>query len=94
MLQGQALIYRYNNIYNSTQGQRNKFALVDINANTKEEFRNAIQHYLEGIKPGTGYLIVKWNGKHFICEKDLNNPEVDYVRIELKYHPLLNKFTI
>jgi hypothetical protein len=38
--------------------------------------------------------MVKWNKRTFICEKDLNNPDTDYVRHEINWHPLLHSFTI
>lgn len=92
---GQIMVYRYNGIHNAKQGiGRNIYTLKDVNVNTSEEFRNEIKNSLDEVPPGQGYVLVKWDGKAFICELDPNNPSVDYVRHSINYHPLLHVFTV
>ncbi len=90
---GQYLIYHFNNLDNAKAGcPRNIFERKDVE--TLSEFKPAIEEALDQVFPGKGYVLVKWNKKLFICEKDLNNPNTDYIRTEVKYHPLANQFTI
>jgi hypothetical protein len=92
---GQIMVYRYNGIHNAKQGvDRNSYTLRNVNVNTGEEFRNEIKNSLDEVPPGQGYVLVKWNGKAFICELDPNDSTVEYVRHSIGYHPLLSKFTI
>lgn len=89
---GQILVYRYNGLHNAKPGvKRNYHTLIDIN--DKNEFRNKIIDSLDCVQAGKGYVLVKYNGKMFICEKDLNDYEKDYVRHNINYHPLQNVFT-
>lgn len=95
MITGQILVYRYNNLINAKPGvDRNIYSLKDISVTTKEEFRQAIEDSLDEVPPGQGYALVKWNKKLFLCQKDSNNPSIDYVRNSVEYHPLQSKFTI
>lgn len=95
MITGQIIVYRYNSLINSRKGvPRNIYTLKDINVATKEQFRQSIEDSLDEIPPGKGYALVKWNGRMFLAEKDLNNPLKDYVRHEVSYHPLQKIFTI
>jgi len=93
MIKGQIIVYHYNGLYNNSKGfTRNNFTIKDIELKTKEEFPVAIADSLDEVPPGQGYALVKWNNRMFICEKDLNNPTVDYIRHEISYHPLMNNF--
>ncbi len=95
MFIGQIIVYRFNGLHNSKPDvERNLFTLKDIRVETGDKFRETIMETLDQIKPGEGYALVKWNSKMFICEKDTNNPEIDYVRHSVGYHPLADKFTI
>jgi hypothetical protein len=94
MIEGQLIIYRYNGLVQSRDGaDRNLYTLKDIKAVTVEGFREQIEMALDEVPPGKGYALVKWNGRMFLCEKDVNKPEVDYVRHEVKFHPLQSVFT-
>jgi hypothetical protein len=95
MFTGQILVYRLNGIHNAKQGiDRNLYTLKNVSVETTIEFKQTIEDALDEVPAGKGYVLVKWNGKTYICEKDTNNPNVGYVRHEVKYHPLLFIFTI
>ncbi len=93
MFIGQIMVYRYNDLSNAEVGrQRNIYTLRDVKVETASEFKEAVQEALDEVPPGKGYALVRWNGRTFKCEKDKNNPHVDYVRHEILYHPLLSAF--
>lgn len=95
MIHGQILVYRFNGIWNSkSQVPRNQFTIQDVKVQTKEQFQHSISEALDEVPPGAGYVLVKWTGRIFICEKDRNKPQVAYVRHEIRYHPLAYAFTI
>lgn len=95
MIEGQILIYRYNGLHNAKEGvDRNSFTITNVEGTDKDCFRMAIEDALDSVPSGKGYVLIKWKNRLFICEKDLNNPEVSYVRHEIAYHPLQDKFTI
>jgi hypothetical protein len=95
MLTGQLLIYRYNGLHNAKAGvDRNHYRIEDVAVPTKEAFKEKVHDALDEVPPGKGYVLIKWEGKVFIAEKDPNKPEVGYVRHEIKHHPLLDKFTV
>lgn len=58
------------------------------------DFKDIIQNhfgiFLQGI---AGYILVKYKGRLFQCERDNVNPSNPYVRHEVRYHPLANLFT-
>lgn len=95
MITGQLLIYRYNGLHNAKEGvDRNHYRIEDVAVPTKEAFKEKVHDALDEVPPGKGYVLIKWEGKVFIAEKDPNKPEVGYVRHEIKHHPLISKFTI
>ena len=90
---GQILLYRYNGLYNSKPGvDRNLYSIKTVL--DKTQFRTVIEDSLDEVPPGKGYALVKWGNKMFVCEKDINNPTLNYVRHEVGWHPLANVFTI
>lgn len=95
MITGQLLVYRFNGLYNAKAGvERNHYRIEDVAVETKAEFKERVNDALDEVPPGKGYVLIKWEGKVFIAEKDPNKPETPYVRHEIVYHPLLSKFTI
>lgn len=95
MLTGQLLIYRFNDLYNAKEGvDRNHYRLEDVSVNTPEEFRSKVHDALDEVPPGRGYVLIRWKDKTFIAEKDANKPDAEYIRHEIKWHPLLDKFTV
>lgn len=95
MLTGQLLIYRFNGLHNAKEGvERNHYRLENIAVETSDEFRGKVNDALDEVPPGRGYVLIRWKDKTFIAEKDPNKPEAEYIRHEIQYHPLLDKFTI
>lgn len=95
MFTGQLLIYRFNGLHNAKEGvDRDHYRIEDVSVNTKEEFKGKVHDALDEVPPGRGYVLIKWDGKVFIAEKDPNNTEVEYIRHQIIYHPLLDKFTV
>lgn len=91
MITGQLMVYWYNT---RRAPNRNLHSIRDIHVHQASEFRQHIQDALDEVPPGKGYVLIKWIDKMFIAERDSTNPKVDYVRHEIKYHPLMNRFTI
>jgi hypothetical protein len=95
MFTGQILVYRLNGIHNVIQGMdRNIYALKNISVETTAEFKQIIEDALDEVPAGKGYALVKWSNNLFVCEKDINNPKIGYIRTEINYHPLMHLFTI
>lgn len=95
MLTGQLLIYRFNGLHNAKPGvDRNHYRLEDVSVNTPEEFKDKIRDALDEVPSGRGYVLVRYKGKTYIAENDQNLPQADYIRHEIKYHPLISKFTV
>jgi hypothetical protein len=93
MIAGQILVYRFNGLWNSKPNvDRNLFTVRDVD--NVAVFRSMIEEALDEVPPGKGYVLARWSGKTFICEKDVNKPEIGYIRHEVLYHPLLSKFTV
>lgn len=59
---------------------------VDIRPTIQEKFNTL----LKGI---AGYVLVYFDGKLWQCERNQVDPSKPYVRTEIAYHPLANKFT-
>ncbi len=94
MFTGQILVYQFNDLSNAKEGvDRNRYSIRKVQVETKKEFKSAIEDSLDEFPPGKGYALVRWGGRNFLCEKDVNNPQRDYVRHEISYHPLLTKFS-
>lgn len=95
MIKGQILVYRFNGLHNAKIGvDRDIHSLRDISSETPNEFKHHVQDALDEVPPGRGYVLVKWSSKVFIVEKDVNQPNLPYVKHEVKWHPLMKLFTI
>lgn len=94
MFSGQILVYYYNNLQNATvEDKRNVHRLKPVfHAETKEAFQSVIEDALDEVPPGKGYVLVKWSGRLFVCERDVNDLSVPYKRWETNYHPLQSVF--
>lgn len=88
----QILVVFQNTLGNSGAGAtRNRFEIedvLDINI-IKERVRTNLGKLANG-----GHVVVKWEGKLFVCEKNNVEPDKDYIRHEITYHPHQAKFTI
>ena len=92
MIAGQILVYRFNGLWNAKEGvDRNLYTIRDVP--TSGEFKSMIVEALDEVPPGRGYVLARWQGKTFICEKDSNNPELGYIRHLVTYHPLNHVFS-
>ena len=92
MITGQILVYHFNGLHNAKEGvERNLYTLRDVNVNTGDEFKSSIVDALDEVPPGRGYALIKWEGRIFLAEKDSNDPDLDYVRHEVTWHPLIDK---
>lgn len=61
---------------------------------TQTDFKSQIQLLFDKFLRGVaGHIVVSFNGKMFMCERDNVNPHKPYVRHVVKYHPLADKFT-
>ena len=95
MITAQMMIYRYNGILTAKEETpRNQFELHDINVKNKEEFHSELINHLDCLKPGSGYILIKWFNKLFTLEIDQHNPSKGYVKTEISYHPLMNVFKL
>jgi hypothetical protein len=95
MLTGQLLIYRFNGLHNAKKGvERDHYRLEDVAVNTADEFKEKVGDALDEVPPGKGYVLIRWKDKTFIAEKDPNKPETGYIRHEIVWHPLMDKFTV
>ena len=95
MITGQLLIYSFNGLYNAKAGvKRNHYRIENVAVITAEEFKEKVNDALDEVPPGKGYVLIRWNNKTFIAEKDPNKPEAGYVRHEIRHHPLISAFTV
>jgi len=79
-----------NTLGNSGGGERNRFEIVDVD--DVQKVKDTVRFCLSKI--AAGHVLVKWDNKLFVCERDNVNPDKDYIRHEVSYHPLMNKFTL
>jgi hypothetical protein len=87
------LIVAYNNRQNAYDGQRNVFNKVDVadKGQVKTAILNAFNSVLAKVR---GHVLVRFDGKMWLCERDTVNPAKVYTRHEITYHPLQQHFTI
>jgi hypothetical protein len=88
---GQLIVVEYNGRHNAFEGQRDKHRLLDI-ADPKE-IAPTIQKELAELKKG-GYVLVKFAGQIFICERDNVDPTQPYRKHKITYNPFVKEFTV
>jgi hypothetical protein len=64
--------------------------LIESETNFKSIIQEKFNTVLKGIP---GNVLVLFNGKLFLCERNNLNPDGPYVRQEIMWHPLAEKFT-
>jgi len=90
MITGKLLGYYYNDLKN--KNNRNRFFKINVAVEKPEEFKQEIHNALDKIPVGKGYVLIGWNGKMFIAERDIHNvAKVEYLRHEIKWHPLMDE---
>jgi hypothetical protein len=87
------LIVFYNTRQNAYEGSRNVFTKVEVadKGQIKTAILNAFNAQLAKVR---GHVLVKFDGKMWLCERDTVNPQKVYTRHEINCHPLQNHFTI
>jgi len=61
---------------------------------TPEDIRPTIQEKFDTLLKGiAGYVLVKFGSKLWQCERNSADKSKPYVRHEIAYHPLADKFT-
>jgi hypothetical protein len=88
---GQLIVVEYNGRHNAFEGVRDKHRLLDI-ADPKE-IAPSIQKELAGLKHG-GYVLVKYAGQIFICERDPIDHTRPYQKHRITYNPYSSAFTV
>ncbi len=91
MPDGQIIVVEYNGRYNAFEGERNKHNILTIE--NKLDIQPMIELQLKTLTKG-GYLLIKYSGILYICEKDNVDPSRPYRKHVVKYHPYAKEFTI
>jgi len=86
----QLMVVEYNGRHNAYGGDRDKNSVIDIF--DVKMIKRTIVKYLKLLS--NGYVLVRYQGKTFLCEKNNVNPEEPYLRHETFYHPLDKLFTV
>ena len=88
---GQLIVVEYNGRHNAFEGQRDKHRLLDIQ--DQAEIAPSIKKELDGLKHG-GYVLVKFAGQIFLCEKDNVDASQPYRKHKITYNPFVKEFTV
>jgi len=89
----QLIAIRYNGRFNAYGGARNVFTKVEVT--DKGKIKEAILETFKGVLgEHPGCVLVKFDNKMFLCERDTVNKEKVYTRHEVAYHPHMKEFTI
>ncbi len=89
----QLIVVRYNGQTNAYGGPRNEFTLVSVTDKDKiketiaDSFKTALGTHL-------GCVLVKYDGRMWLCERDRENQQRVHVKHEIEYHPHAKHFTI
>ncbi len=90
-MDGQLIVVHYNNRKNAFEGARDKHTILNIE--NKLDIAPMIQAQLKLVKDG-GYVLIKYAGIVYICERDNVDATKPYRKHAITYHPLMSKFTI
>lgn len=89
----QLIVVVYNTRKNAYEGARNAFIKVEVT--DKGKIKEAILGaFKDQLGEHRGCVLVKYDGKMFLCERDTVNKEKVYTRHEVVYHPLAQHFSI
>ena len=82
-----------NGYHNHSGGDRNLVELLD--QTTDKEIKDRIAKALSEFNvQRPGYVLVKWNGKMYMCELNNIDRTKPYVKHEVSFHPLQDKFVL
>lgn len=91
MPEGQLIIVEYNGKHNAFSEMRNVHRLVNVE--NKLDIAPMIEAQLKAMdKPG--YILVKYAGKMFICERNNVDHTKPYQKHAVIYNPFQSEFTI
>ena len=85
----QILVVELNGRHNAYEGERN--IVRRAGCVKEEESRELIKKLLDNLTK-RGYVLAKWKGQLFLCEKNNENKERGYDRTFITYHPLQEEF--
>lgn len=89
-MEGQLIVVEYNDHKNAFEGQRNKHVILNIE--NKLDIAQMIEAQLKLVK--NGYVLVKYAGIIYVCEKNNMDAKATYRKHAITYHPLASAFTI
>ena len=92
MPDAQIIVVQYNGRHNAFEGQRNKHTL--LNVEKKLDIAPIIASQLKGLGDKGGYVLVKFAGQLFICERDNVDPSQPYRKHKIAYNPFQSEFTV
>lgn len=88
----QLIVVHQNSMSNSgPDAKRDVFDFLDVE--NLLVVKDQIRSILVGLKHG-GHVLAKHSGKMYVCELNNIDPEKDYDRHEVTYHPHQSIFTI
>jgi hypothetical protein len=90
-MDGQLIIVEYNGKHNAFEGERNKHTI--LNVESKLDIAPMIEAQLKNLKKG-GYVLVKFAGVMYLCERDNVDVTKPYRKHQVSYHPFAKEFTI
>jgi hypothetical protein len=90
-MDGQLIVVEYNNRKNAFEGERNKHKVLNIE--NKLDIAQMIEAQLNLIKEG-GYVLIKYAGMMYLCERDNTNRKKPYRKHRIEYHPFSDLFSI
>ncbi len=90
-MEGQLIVVHYNNHKNAFEGERNKH--TKFNIENKLDIAQMIEAQLALVKEG-GYVLVKYSGVMYICERNNLDSKKPYCKHRTPYHPLEQEFSI
>lgn len=87
----ECIVYRLNSIRNAKLGdKRNEFTLTTVDHTKAKDF---VLDALDAAPNSEGAVLIKFQDKLFLCSRDVNQPNVDYIRQECIYHPFAEHFS-
>ena len=90
MPDGQLIVVQLNDRKNAFEGERNRHKI--INVENKLDIAPMIEAQLKAVK--NGYVLIKYAGIIYICEKDNINSKLPYRKRRIDYHPFAKEFSI
>jgi len=90
-MDAQLIVVEYNGRHNAFEGKRNVHRVLNIE--NKLDIAPMIEAQLKTLSKG-GYVLVKFAGQLFICERDNVDPSQPYRKHRIAYNPFQSEFTV